>query len=517
DMDLQAEVRPSLKMIEDAGGALLSLINDILDLSRIEAGRLRIESARFDLLAAVEEVAALLGHAARRKNLRLIVRYAPDAPRIVHGDEGRIRQVLTNLVANAVKFTARGHVLIDVETAPRESGMALFRVAVADTGIGIPADRIEAIFEKFTQADSSTTRKYGGTGLGLAICRQLITLMGGTIGAESEPDRGSTFWFGLPLACDPPAAGCPGGPRGEWRAPVLIALENEVEACAVLEALSAAGMSGSLCAAGDLPARLDAARAAGGPTPAALIDAEPDKDAALDLGRRIRERDPGGVTALVLVLGGPDPELEARARAGGFLTALSRPLLPSALRGLPEELLPGSRAAQGVRTAGPAPGDDGRLETPPPPSSLAALPLPTAPCERGAREGGPLILVVEDNLFNQRVAALMLDRLGCRCDLAADGKEALARLAAGRYEMILMDCEMPIMDGFEASAAIRALPDERAQVPIVAMTAHTRADVMESCLAAGMDEVIGKPIVLETMRAVVSRWTSRSSPIQRGA
>jgi len=351
DTKLTPRQKGYAEAVRRSAEALLTIINDILDFSKVEAGKMVLRPVVFDFDAATQDVASLLGCEAQEKGLDLLVRYAPDVPRLFVGDAGRIRQVLTNLVGNAIKFTETGHVAIDVACDREEEGVATLRVEVEDTGIGIPQDKLDDIFKRFTQVDSSSTRRHGGTGLGLAICKQLVELIGGEIGASSRVGRGSTFWFTLPLP--------------------LAAVEDAAAAADAAQAAQMAEVSG-------------AARA------------------------------------------------PIRARA----------------------------------------------------------------------------LLVEDNLLNQRVAVHVLEKLGCRVDVAASGQQALRMLGEESYDIVFMDCQMPEMDGFEATGAIRASEKTTgAHVPIVAMTAHALEGDRERCLAAGMDAYLSKPIqareLWETLKSFV--------------
>jgi signal transduction histidine kinase/ActR/RegA family two-component response regulator len=343
ETDLDGEQREYVAIIRSSADHLLALINDILDFSKLEAGKLELEMSAFDLRRVAQEVVEILTPQAAAKGIALDVSDDPALPREVRGDPGRLRQILTNLAGNAIKFTAAGRVLIELELVHRSGDQVLVRLAVTDTGIGIPAAKLAAIFEKFTQVDASMARRFGGTGLGLAISRQLADLMGGHLLVESREGHGSTFWLEVPLS---------------------VAAADET----------------------DLP-------------------------------------------------------------------------LPAA-----------------------------------PPPLAAALP-------RGLR-----VLVAEDNAVNQKVAQKMLEKLGCTVDLVADGREAVQMVRTLPYHLVLMDCQMPEMDGFAATASIRELPGEAGLVAIVAMTAHAMQGDRERCLAAGMDDYVSKPIRAALLAEVVQRW-----------
>jgi signal transduction histidine kinase/ActR/RegA family two-component response regulator len=382
DTRLDADQREIVETIRTSADSLLTIINDILDFSKIEAGKLSLDIVAFDLRRLVAEVGDLLSEAARAKHLRFSARVDPAVPPALRGDPGRIRQVLTNLIGNAIKFTSRGRIELRVTSgegrAARDEGRIsgahdahasvapdpapLITFSVSDTGIGVPHEARSRLFTAFAQADGSTTRRYGGTGLGLAICKQLVDLMGGQIDLISEPGQGSTFWFSVPLQV-------------------------------------ASGVSVS----------------AASPT----------------------------------------------------------------------------RPAGGVVSLPPAP-----------------------PGSRGTR-----VLVAEDNPVNQRVAVRMLERLGLQADVAKDGRAALRRLAAQPYALVLMDCQMPELDGFEATARIRAGERPDQHLPIVAMTASAMRGDRERCLAAGMDDYIAKPVRIEDLEAMLARWlplaVRRGQPVER--
>jgi signal transduction histidine kinase/ActR/RegA family two-component response regulator len=364
DTALSTEQRDYAETVRNSGEALLTIINDILDFSKIEAGKLEIESVGFDLCQVIEEVNELLAQRAWDKGVDLLLQYPPGLPRHFIGDAGRIRQVVTNLVGNAVKFSERGHVLVSLTCPQAGEFTANMRIAVSDTGPGIPADKLGLLFEKFKQLDGSSTRKFGGTGLGLAISKQLVGLMGGAIGAESRLGAGSTFWFSLPLQLD-----------------------------------------------AHLPAV-----------------AVPD-------------------TA-------PDPRAKPEAVSSAMKDALAAKF-----------------------------------------------------CGAPAR-----VLVAEDNAVNQKVAVRMLEKLGLRADVAGNGREALRMLQMAPYDLVFMDCQMPEMDGYEATREIRRQETAGHRVAIVAMTAEAMAGARVACLAAGMDDHIAKPVKLANIFAILQKWLPASQP-----
>ena len=496
DTELTAGQRHHAETVRKSADALLTIINDILDFSKIEAGRLRLEPVSFDIMVAVEEVGELLSSAAAEKGLDLIIRIAPDVPRHVVGDPGRIRQILINLANNAIKFTATGHVLLNMEREESADGEVLLRFGVSDTGIGIAEDRLEHIFDKFTQVDASSTRRYGGTGLGLAISRELVTLMGGTLRVMSRLGEGSTFTarVRLPIGAASPRATTAAlelsGVRG------LIVDDNEINRQVLRERLASWRMrADDVASAATALAALRAAAAAGDPYGVVLTDFEmPDGDGET-LARAVRSDPVLRGVPMVLLTSVDQPEGAEHVRAAGFGAYLVKPVRASLLM---DALL----TVCGARLEGEA----GEMVT--------QATLMRRGSERAQVEPGALlhvrVLLVEDNAVNQQVATAMLEQLGARVDVAADGKEALEQVALLPYDLIFMDCEMPEMDGYAATAEIRRREDGGRRIPIVAMTAHAMEGDREQCLAAGMDDYITKPVSPAAIGAVVRRWVRTS-------
>ena len=501
DTELTAEQREYAEAIRASGESLLTIVNDILDFSKIEAGKLELEQATFELPRVTQEVAELLQPRAREKGLELVMRIAPDVPAHCIGDAGRLRQVLLNLVGNAVKFTETGHIRVEVRRTPGTGDQTLFEVH--DTGVGIPQDKQERIFEKFTQADASTTRRYGGTGLGLAICQQLVTLMGGSIGVRSEPGRGSSFWFTLPLAPDqrfvkPVLQPLPAGTR------VLVVDDVSIVQELMTELLGSFGVM--VDQAADGPTALAALRRAAltRPFDAVFLDlALPGMDGHA-VAQAISADPQLAGTPVIAITGANSRPREEDLRAAGVLTLLRKPVLPEQLHHELQVALGLAPEAQriGGRISNPEirpaeAGSQGEL------SATGATPL--------------RVLVVDDNAVNQRVAARMLTRAGCRVDGAADGREAVDLMAQLPYDLVLMDCMMPRMDGYEATGAIRRLPGQAAKVPIIAMTANAMQGDSDRCLAAGMDDYLAKPVRPEELKLVLERWTNPDQIAQRRA
>ena len=502
DTELTPEQRDCAETTRQSAEALLTIINDILDFSKIEAGKLTIEPVPFDLQVAVEDVAGLLALKAEEKGFDLLVRYAPDAPRRVIGDPGRIRQVLTNLANNAVKFTHHGYVLIDVECEEQIGTEAQFRLAVQDTGIGIPQDKLEHIFEKFTQVDGTTTRGYGGTGLGLAISRQLATLMGGTVGATSRPDEGSTFWLAIRLSLDTHASPAP-LPRADLtQVRVLIVDDSQISRRILHEYMSNWHIRNDGVGSGaEAMTALREAHASGDPYQIAIIDFHMAGMDGETLGRAIKA-DPGVRETVLMMLTSVGTRGEARRISeAGFAAYLVKPVRQS-------QLMDALATVWGARTQGVATELVTRHTLA---ESREATVAPTPTTSQPIRGR---VLVAEDNVVNQKVAARLLEKFGCRVDVAANGKEALRMMDLLSYNLVFMDCQMPEMDGYQATAEIRRREGRARHTPIIAMTAHAMEGDRQRCLTAGMDDFLSKPVRSDKLQALLTRWMARAEPAQ---
>ncbi len=505
---LSAEQLDYAQTAQSSAETLLSIIDDILDFSKMEAGRMTIEPIGFDLGLALEEVAELLAQRAQRKGLDLIVGYPPDVPRRVVGDPGRIRQILMNLLGNAIKFTQRGYVFVSVECDPAPT-IPSFRFTVEDTGIGIADEKLATLFERFTQADTSTTRMYGGTGLGLAISRQLVELMGGEITASSRLGEGSTFSFALslPLDGDVPEKRHPISALKDMR--VLVVDDNPVNLRVVSQHLASHDVN-CVCVSSAV-AGLSALRAAQQndvPFHIAILDHRmPGIDGEM-LGREIKA-DPllASVSLLMLTSIVQKADL-ARFQSAGFSAYLVKPARPALLLealavlwsaiadGRPSTEMVTRHTLAETRAVKPASG---------PQSS--ALPLTR-------------VLLAEDNLVNQKVAKRMLERAGCRVDVASNGLEAVEMWTKRHYALVFMDCQMPVMDGFTATQEIRSLERNLESVertPIIAVTANTMSGDRQKCLDIGMDDFIPKPIALTSLDRVLQRWAQPTSNDSEGS
>jgi two-component system, sensor histidine kinase and response regulator len=479
ESELTTEQRDQAKAAARSGEALLGVIDDILDFSKIEAGKLELDHHDFDLRETVEDVCEMLAPQAHGKGLELMAWLDDDVPTTVTGDGGRLRQVLTNLLSNAVKFTERGEVAVRVRVAEREQRGALVRFDVVDTGIGIPEASIARLFDSFAQADSSTTRRYGGTGLGLAIARRLVRLMGGEIGALSEPGVGSAFHFTARLAL--PA----GRPARRPRRPlpsglhVLIVDDNATNR-AIVEAYLAACDARCESAGGGADAlhAMHAAARAGDPFDVVVIDGQMPGMDGIELARAVSLAPSLRSARLILLTSTADRH--AAAREAGVHRYLTKPVRRARLL---------EAIAEVTGTAAPA-GADAE---------------PAAAASRGPRADS--VLVVEDNAVNLHVIEAMLAKRGIAVDCAENGREALDRLQTREFALVFMDCQMPEMDGYETTGAIRSSEaGTGAHVPIVAMTANAMAGDRERCLASGMDDYLAKPLRPEQVDAVLERW-----------
>ncbi len=491
--DLDRRQRQYAEGVRSAGEALLGIINDILDFSKVEAGRLEIEAIDFDLLEVVEEVAELVSGPARSKGLELLAFCAPDLPVELRGDPSRIRQVLINLAANAVKFTESGEVVVSARLEDVTDRGVLVHLEVADTGIGIEPDTLRHLFEPFSQADSSTTRRYGGTGLGLAICHQLVGLMDGELGVDSRPGEGSRFWFTLPLPLAHEPRRLAPRPDAELAGRrVLVVDDSETNRLVLVDQLEAWWMVPDAVADG--PTALDRLREAATRGPAydlAVLDfCMPDMD-GIELAEWISAAPELAGTGLVLLSSAPEVDA-ARATGAGIRVVLTKPMHLGRLRtALLDALEPGAEVGAGADGV-PRP-RSGTATTGPP----AAAPAPAAVLGH--------VLVVDDGDTNRLVAVGMLEHLGFSSEVAADGEEALAMLALGAFDAVLMDCQMPGMDGYEATRRLRER-EQGLRTPVIAMTAGAVAGDRERALAAGMDDYVSKPVMPGDLDAALRRW-----------
>jgi PAS domain S-box-containing protein len=491
ETELDPEQRDFAGTIRSSADLLLGIINDILDFSKIEAGKMLIESIDFTLDSVIEDTADLLAESAQSRGLELATWVPPHVPRALRGDPSRIRQVLANLVSNAVKFTERGEVVVQVGLAREDVETAVLHFQVRDTGVGIPVEAQSRLFNAFTQADGSTTRRYGGTGLGLAICRQLVTLMGGTIGFDSMPGRGSTFWFTLPLGKQAqPAVRAPR--RSLDGLHVLIVDDNETNREILRHQL--AGWKMRSRSASNGPDALTVLRRQmdnGDPVQAVILDMQmPDMD-GLAVARAIAADPSLSPTRVIILTSLAHHPHEIDLRTAGIQAYLTKPVKQSRLFDCLADVMsdPAEVAEPAARRTWQP-----RLQSP---------------------GGGPRlmrVLLAEDNPVNQKVALRQLAKLGVTADAVGTGTEVLTAIRQAPYDAILMDCQMPELDGYEATRRIRRWeqghPAARPQY-IVAVTAHALDGDRERCLDSGMDDYLSKPIRLEDLARALERCQMR--------
>ena len=485
ETELTAEQRDFAHTIRSSGDALLVVINDVLDFSKMEAGKLTVEELDFNLHSLFEGTLELLASRCQEKEIELAGLIESSVPTRLRGDAGRIRQVLTNLVGNAIKFTDVGEVTVRVSCDMEKEQECELRFKVSDTGMGISPETQKKLFKAFTQADSSTTRKFGGTGLGLAISRQLVEKMGGEIGVESALGKGSTFWFTVRLRKSPSLQSTLDSDHRLVNLRVLIVDDNPVSGQFIHEQIVAWKMRNGLATTGaEALSRLHRAAREGDPYPLGIIDQQmPDMD-GMALAREIKADPTISDTRLILLASFGKRVSSEELHASGFTDCCFKPVRQSTLfdclanaMGEAPAALPHSAAEERE------------------PSSLI-------PQRRKGR-----VLIAEDNPVNQLVALGQLKQLGYTADTASNGRAALDALEHTHYDIILMDCQMPEIDGYETTRRIRARNGGFPQPYIIAMTAHAMTGDSEKCLAAGMNDYVSKPVVLGTLAAALARGT----------
>jgi CheY-like chemotaxis protein len=498
ETSLDQTQRDYSETIRDSGRALLTIINDILDFSKIEAGKLELERIEMDLRATIEDTARVLAIQAHAKQIELTVSVDPMLPEFVLGDPGRLRQVLTNLAGNAVKFTTQGEVNIEAKLLCTDEQGIRVRFDVRDTGIGIPADRLATLFVPFTQVDSSTTRRFGGTGLGLSIVRQLVDLMNGETGVQSTLGVGSHFWFTARF--NHAHAGAFSAERlspTQLRERHVLAVDDNATNLKILMGqLKYCGMDAEFArSAPEALEMLKKAKAAGRPFEIALLDHDMPDINGSELGRQINADPELRTTRLVMLTSSGQTADSRRFAEMGFAGYLLKPI---GQRDLTDCML----LVLGFDA------QDWQTRTQPIVTRHEIL-MTRAPSNRR-------VLVADDSEVNQKVARRMVEKLGYAVDVVNNGREALAAWQSGRYDLILMDCQMPELDGYEATREIRRREEPGIRIPIVALTAHAMKDADRDCRAAGMDEYLSKPIDRDRLEAVLENCL-RAAPTERTA
>ncbi len=480
DTGLDEEQRDYAETVKNSAQALLDIINDILDFSKVEAGKMQLEVLPFDLSQLLEDVIDLLAEQAQSKGLEFVCHLGPKVPKFLLGDAGRLRQVLINLLGNAIKFTTEGEVVLKVEFLTQKASGCLLRFSVADTGIGITPENCVKLFRSFSQADGSMTRRFGGTGLGLAISRKLVEMMGGEIGVESELGQGSTFHFTARLQIQATNASAEEPPLGPQR--VLVVDDNAASCQALVQLLTDLQIEVASAGSGQQALQLLRNAAANAqPFSFVLTDLHMPVIDGLTLRERIQSDPLCGAVRIALMIGRQDRSIAERADAAFLL----KPVRRNRLR----ELL-----SESPKTPDPAP------------ETLSQLPSVAS-----------RILVVDDNVISQRLVLRLLEQRGFQVDVVENGQEAVEITAQTHYDLVLMDCQMPVLDGFAATAAIRQREAGRHRLPIIAMTAELNDSDKQRSRVVGMDDHLPKPVMATALWSLIDKWVKVANAVRAGS
>ncbi|MCP4155504.1 MAG: response regulator [bacterium] len=492
DMHLDPEQREYAEIIRSSGEALLAVINDILDFSRIEAGKLHLEIINFDLRTAMEETSDLLAMQAQGKGLEYVCIIAPEVPSLLRGDPGRLRQIIINLTSNAIKFTSHGEVVVEVNVEKETETHAMLNISIKDTGIGIPPQRLASLFDAFTQADSSTTRKYGGSGLGLAISKQLVMLMDGNISAASEPGIGSTFTFTASFVKQSNMVIAPELTGIDIATKRVLVVDGNVNSRRLLNLM----LDSWYCnhdETNNAQKALEMMRAAAAeenPFSIAIIDKFNPGMNGEAFGKVVKDDPALKDTQLIMMTSMGRQGDVLRLKDIGFSAYLTKPVKKSQFYDCLVTVL-------------------GRQHHP---QKMNDDTLITRHSISEARRQKTCILLAEDNLTNRLVAMTFLEKLGYRADAVVNGLEVLEAIKSKSYALILMDCQMPEMDGYEATIAIRKNEENSSlRIPIIAMTAHAMKGDKEKCIAVGMDDYISKPVSPQKLTEIIELWLKKKS------
>lgn len=502
DTVLDEQQRKFAKIVQESGNGLLSIINDILDFSKVEAGKLHLELIDFDVVNIIESQSEILARWAQEKGLCLMTYIDPACPSSLRGDPGRIGQILLNLIGNAIKFTREGNILVRAVLIQENDTHARIKFSVEDTGIGLSAEAIQRLFQPFTQADGSTARKFGGTGLGLSICKRLIELMNGTISVESEEGNGSTFWFEIPLEKTENSLKISKALEASKTNELKVMIfDNDPEVCNILESYLRSWniRTQSVSRAKEAFESMRKSYLLNDPFQVVLVDKKIPEMDGFEFAKDLKSRDYARNVKLILLTSFNGDLKGFSKMKNHFSSHLSKPIKQSSLY---DAIVSAMHADTG--------GFIDRKRQLDFEKSFQASSLLHAKQKR--------ILVAEDNSVNQMLTLAQLRKLGYAAHAVANGREVLEAIQNAAYDMILMDCQMPEMDGYEATKAIRVLEEKGiSHIPIIALTANARKEDREKCIASGMDDYVSKPLKQEVLAEVILRWMGEISESEKAA